>query len=335
MGFGWRSGPCGGRRAECLTSLREGTAAGGCRASMSRCCQALLPNLTTSCPPLPSPPLAPALAAQLQRVLVGQLGAGRRPVQCNRHLHRWAQVRAYGSTCVRAHGWLAVGGVWLAGWLGCLRPQWAQAAARPAGRAVLAGVEGPGGCAHPLIWPCFCPSSSHRHPLTRPCWLPSSHPHPLTGPSWLSSSHPPAGMWTVRHFGSKHYNWRGLSQQQTLLAKARRGLAQFTPATWDRRDWGIFRSPTRLLQCFFPGGRGSRWCGWGRGRCWCCARVAWASWLVGVGLGPSAPPTNTLCRALTDPLPPVCPPTCRAVAIILLLFELNHFFLHAVLPLSC
>eukprot|EP00887_Chlorella_sp_A99_P001765 scaffold19.g1765.t1 len=60
------------------------------------------------------------------------------------------------------------------------------------------------------------------------------------------------GMWTVRQFKSKQYNWRGISQQPTLLAKARRGLLQFTPASWDARDWEAFSSPRRCLQCVFP-----------------------------------------------------------------------------------
>ena len=29
-----------------------------------------------------------------------------------------------------------------------------------------------------------------------------------------------AGMWTVRHFGSKKYDWQGLSQQKGVLRKA-------------------------------------------------------------------------------------------------------------------
>lgn len=60
------------------------------------------------------------------------------------------------------------------------------------------------------------------------------------------------GMWTVRYFKSKEYNWRGISQQPNLVAKARRGLMQFTPHTFDDFQWNVFSSPKRWLQCCFP-----------------------------------------------------------------------------------
>lgn len=61
------------------------------------------------------------------------------------------------------------------------------------------------------------------------------------------------GMWTVRYFHSKEYNWRGISEQPTLFAKARRGIMQFTPHSLDSFQWHIFSTPKRCLQCFFPG----------------------------------------------------------------------------------
>lgn len=60
------------------------------------------------------------------------------------------------------------------------------------------------------------------------------------------------GMWTVRYFKSKQYNWRGISQQPSLIAKAKRGLLQFTPHSFDDFRWQAFSSPKRCLQCFFP-----------------------------------------------------------------------------------
>ena len=60
------------------------------------------------------------------------------------------------------------------------------------------------------------------------------------------------GMWTVRYFRSKEYNWRGISEHPSLVAKARRGLMQFTPYSWDDFRWHVFSSPKRCLQCFFP-----------------------------------------------------------------------------------
>lgn len=65
------------------------------------------------------------------------------------------------------------------------------------------------------------------------------------------------GMWTVRYFNGKEYDWAGMgmSAQPTLLAKATRSVLQFTPARYDVFEWGLgtwFRSPKRFLQCFFP-----------------------------------------------------------------------------------
>ena len=51
---------------------------------------------------------------------------------------------------------------------------------------------------------------------------------------------------------SREYNWTGLSQQRTLLDKAARTAAQFTPHSWDERDWRVFSSPARYLQCLVP-----------------------------------------------------------------------------------
>lgn len=55
-------------------------------------------------------------------------------------------------------------------------------------------------------------------------------------------------MWTVRYFKSKQYNWSGISEQPSLLAKAKRGLLQFTPYSWDDFEWHVFSSPKRCVQ---------------------------------------------------------------------------------------
>ncbi len=51
---------------------------------------------------------------------------------------------------------------------------------------------------------------------------------------------------------SREYNWTGVSAQRTLLGKAARISAQFTPHSWDERDWRVFSSPARCLQCLVP-----------------------------------------------------------------------------------
>lgn len=60
------------------------------------------------------------------------------------------------------------------------------------------------------------------------------------------------GLWTVQYFRSQQYDWRGINQRKGLVAKARRGLLQFTPYSWDDFQWHVFSTPKRCLQCFFP-----------------------------------------------------------------------------------
>ena len=59
-------------------------------------------------------------------------------------------------------------------------------------------------------------------------------------------------MKTVRWFGSRTYDWSGLSQQRTALDVARRSLAQLGPHSWDDFDWRLTSSPARCMQCLLP-----------------------------------------------------------------------------------
>lgn len=61
------------------------------------------------------------------------------------------------------------------------------------------------------------------------------------------------GMWTVRFFRSKEYNWSGIySRGQGVWSRLRRCMMQFTPYSWDDFQWQIASSPKRCLQCLFP-----------------------------------------------------------------------------------
>ena len=71
------------------------------------------------------------------------------------------------------------------------------------------------------------------------------HTHVCTSGIW-------AGMRTVRWFGSRTYDWSGLSQERTLAGKARRSLQQLGPYSWDAFDWRLTASPRRFLQCLLP-----------------------------------------------------------------------------------
>ncbi len=60
------------------------------------------------------------------------------------------------------------------------------------------------------------------------------------------------GLWTVRYFGSKIYNWRGISEQPTYADKAKRSLMQFLPYSCDKFEWRIFSTPARFIECLVP-----------------------------------------------------------------------------------
>jgi phosphatidylserine synthase 2 len=60
------------------------------------------------------------------------------------------------------------------------------------------------------------------------------------------------GMWTVKWYGSQKYDWRGISQQPTFGAKARRTFMQLLPYKVERFDWAVFSSPMRCLQSLIP-----------------------------------------------------------------------------------
>ena len=56
----------------------------------------------------------------------------------------------------------------------------------------------------------------------------------------------------MRYFGSRNYDWSGLSEQKTVIGKAKRSILQFSPHTWDDFDWRLTSSPLRCIQCLFP-----------------------------------------------------------------------------------
>lgn len=56
----------------------------------------------------------------------------------------------------------------------------------------------------------------------------------------------------MRYFGSRNYDWSGLSEQKTVIGKAKRSILQFSPHSWDDFDWRLTSSPLRCMQCLFP-----------------------------------------------------------------------------------
>ena len=62
----------------------------------------------------------------------------------------------------------------------------------------------------------------------------------------------PCGM--RRWFKSLEYDWRGIgiSQQPSLIGKAKRSAWQFLPYSFDTFHWHLFSSPLRCLQSLAP-----------------------------------------------------------------------------------
>ncbi|KAF1777515.1 Phosphatidyl serine synthase [Phytophthora cactorum] len=54
------------------------------------------------------------------------------------------------------------------------------------------------------------------------------------------------GMKICRYFEMRRFNWVGIRKIPNLTGKAKRALAQFTPAYWMAYDWKIFRSAERF-----------------------------------------------------------------------------------------
>ncbi|KAJ6810151.1 putative CDP-diacylglycerol--serine O-phosphatidyltransferase 1 isoform X1 [Iris pallida] len=57
-----------------------------------------------------------------------------------------------------------------------------------------------------------------------------------------------AGMYTVRYFDGKTYEWVGISRQPNIIGKVKRTLGQFTPARWDKDEWHPLLGPWRFIQ---------------------------------------------------------------------------------------
>ncbi|KAG0452290.1 hypothetical protein HPP92_025776 [Vanilla planifolia] len=57
-----------------------------------------------------------------------------------------------------------------------------------------------------------------------------------------------AGMYTVRYFDGKTYEWVGISRQPNIISKVKRTLGQFTPARWDKDEWHPMLGPLRFVQ---------------------------------------------------------------------------------------
>lgn len=56
------------------------------------------------------------------------------------------------------------------------------------------------------------------------------------------------GMKTVRYFDGKTYEWVGVSKQPTIMGRLKRGISQFSPATWERDQWNMLSGPKRFAQ---------------------------------------------------------------------------------------
>jgi len=56
------------------------------------------------------------------------------------------------------------------------------------------------------------------------------------------------GLWICRYFEFRQYQWTGVLEQGTLVAKMKRIALQFTPATWNKIEWESAKTTKRYLQ---------------------------------------------------------------------------------------
>ena len=56
------------------------------------------------------------------------------------------------------------------------------------------------------------------------------------------------GLWLCRYFEFRKYQWTGVLESTTLVAKAKRMMLQFTPAEWHKVEWESSKTLKRYLQ---------------------------------------------------------------------------------------
>lgn len=56
------------------------------------------------------------------------------------------------------------------------------------------------------------------------------------------------GLWLCRYFEFRKYQWTGVLESTTVIAKAKRIVLQFTPAEWHRIEWESAKTFKRYLQ---------------------------------------------------------------------------------------
>jgi hypothetical protein len=57
------------------------------------------------------------------------------------------------------------------------------------------------------------------------------------------------GLWTVRYFKARRFNWLGLSKQPTLRAKVKRVAGQLLPWSYESFDWQLTSGAQRSPPC--------------------------------------------------------------------------------------
>mmetsp|Transcript_5546 Transcript_5546/g.8573 ORF Transcript_5546/g.8573 Transcript_5546/m.8573 type:complete len:446 (+) Transcript_5546:95-1432(+) len=59
------------------------------------------------------------------------------------------------------------------------------------------------------------------------------------------------GIWICKYLEVKEYKWHSVYEYPTFCGKVNRTILQFTPKSWIRVDWDIFRSTRRYLEIHF------------------------------------------------------------------------------------
>lgn len=84
----------------------------------------------------------------------------------------------------------------------------------------------------------------HALPNFRECWW----DHLLLDVLICNTGGTIVGMWLLRKFEAKQYNWVALKDIKTVGGKAQRVLEQFGPRSFSSYEWRVFDSPKRFFQ---------------------------------------------------------------------------------------
>ncbi|KAK3289872.1 hypothetical protein CYMTET_2708 [Cymbomonas tetramitiformis] len=95
-----------------------------------------------------------------------------------------------------------------------------------------------------IMWEVLEVSLQHQLPNFKECWW----DHYLLDVFGCNLVGMIIGMWTVKHYAHKEYNWTGIKEISNVRGKVGRVLKQFSPFSWTNYEWAALSSPQRFGQ---------------------------------------------------------------------------------------